>query len=275
MGDLISGLSFAGRGSDLPPARHDLAWTAAEIAALETEIQTRSGVDETLADSLAVVEKAKLEFTEAIASDAAAVIDRLKSGISKVWSTVGNWARNVAAAIYDLNIDRLVAEEARSQNRDQLELLREALVGLQTKKNDLVNSVAVEAIGAGLKAELTESLAAARVALTRLMALHQAVNPPPVDYVPVRRAAVLIDGSHDDVELVVETREVAKSLSVIEAFKTALQRDPLAAAPSFPDLDLSIDPGVAYHDLRSAERRARDADPHFAPKISRKAQTAV
>jgi hypothetical protein len=275
MGDLISGLSFAGRGSDLPPARQDLAWNAAEISAVETEIQTRSGVDETLADSLAVVEKAKLEFTEAIASDAAAVIDRLKSGISKVWSTVGNRARNVAAAIYDSNIDRLVAEEARSQNRDQLERLKEALVGLHNKKQALINTVAVEAIGAGLKAELTENLEAARIALTRLMALHQAVDPPPVDYVPVRRAAVLIDGSHDDVELVVETREVDKSLSIILEFKAALERDALAKAPIFPDLDLSIDENVVFHDLRLSEQRMRAANPHFQSKISRKAQTAV
>ena len=87
----------------------------------------------------------------------------------------------------------------------------------------------------------------------------------------MKRAAVIVaDAVSGDRELVIETREVEKSLAVIEAFKAALHSDPLALAPAFDSLDRSIDEGVIYHDLRPSERRVRDADPKFQPKITQK-----
>ncbi len=142
----------------------------------------------------------------------------------------------------DAHSDRLVAERALAAVVAEREKIQRRAEALNQEKQAAIDAVIVEAIGAGLKAELTESLEAARVALTHLEALHRSVDPAPVDYVGPQRAAIVVDRSlADDVELVVEGREVEKAHALIQEFKAALEHDPLAAAPRFPDLDHSID----------------------------------
>jgi hypothetical protein len=270
-------LSFPPSKDDgLPPKRRELVRCDAELAALGEEDGRLAGFEEQLAADVAKAVGAEAEYERAIAGDAQMLIDRLRQGASGIWGAVGRKARQAGAAMIDTHSDKLVAQRALDAVIREREAIRGGAQELEQRKQALINNVTVEAIGAGFKAELSEALETARIALTRLEALHRAVNPPPVEYIPARRAAITIDASQaDDVELVIEGREVDKSLSLILEFKAALERDALAKAPIFPDLDLSIDENVVFHDLRLSEQRMRAANPHFAPKITRNAQTAV
>ncbi len=114
----------------------------------------------------------------------------------------------------------MVEQRAIEQNGADISALEETRATLEGEQDGLLNAVVVEAIGAGFKAELSDGLENARIALTRAEALDHLVSAPPVDYVARRRAAITVSASRvDDVELVVEGREVAKSLRILQNFK--------------------------------------------------------
>jgi hypothetical protein len=266
----------ASKDENLPPKRKELVRCGAELAGMAEEDGRLAGFEERLQGDIAKAIAAEGEFEAAVKHDAQALLDRLRGGLDGIWGGVGRKARQAAGALIEVHADKSVAQRALDAVIRERGANRGRAQELEQRKQALINNVTVEAIGAGLKAELSEALETARIALTRLEALHRAVNPPPVEYIPARRAAITIDASQaDDVELVIEGREVDKSLSIILEFKAALERDALVKAPGFPDLDYSIDEDVVYHDLRLSEQRARAADPHFAPKITRNARTAV
>ncbi len=266
----------AGPIDGLPPARRDLARCFGEIAGLSAEDKRLEGIEAHLQGDVAKAVAAEAQYDDAIDADASMLIARLRDGLSGLWGSVGGRARRAGAAMIDAHSDKLVAERALAAVIAEREKIQGRAQALEQDKRDLINAVVVESIGAGLKAELAESLETARLALTRLEALRRAVDPAPVDYHPTRRAAIIVDASSaDDTELVVEGREVDKSFGILEGFKASLERDPLAPAPAFPDLDLSMDENVVFHDLRLGEQRERAADPRFLPKVSHKTATAV
>jgi hypothetical protein len=269
MGSLVS--LPPGRDAGLPPGRAKLTRCFAELAGLDAEDKRLEAIESRLRADVDKASAVSTAYQTAIDSDATMLIDRLRNGLSGVRGSVGRRARQAGAAMIDAHSDRLVAQRALDAVTRERGEIQGKIRALDERQRGVINAVVVEAVANGLKAELTAALEAARLALTRLTAIHQAVSEPSPDYRPMRRAAIIVDASEgDDAELVVEGREIAKALSVVEAFKSALRSNPLAAAPDFPDLDLSIDPDVIYSDLRPGERRARDADPAFQPRITHK-----
>jgi hypothetical protein len=265
-------LSFPPSKDDgLPPKRRELVRCDAELAALGEEDGRLASFEDRLRADVARAVAQERAYDEAVRADAQMLVDRLRDGLSAAWGSIGGRARRAGASLLDAHSDLLVGERALAAVLAERETVQSKMLALEERKSALVNAVVVEAVANGLKAELVEALETARLALTRLTAIHQAVNEPSPDYRPMRRAAIIVDASEgDDAEYVVEGREIAKALSVIEAFKTALQSNPMADAPDFPALDESIDQDVIYHDLRPGERRARDADPAFQPRITHK-----
>ena len=237
------------------------------------------GIAADLEGKLAKASDATQAYDEAVAHDATLVIERLRAGLSGAWGAVGGKARRIGETLIASETDRRIAESALAAVR--LEIERNP--GGQGR-----GAGSGEGGGYRRHHRRVRSRPASGPSSPRPSKPHKSrsrgsklFNMPPgtqsAEYRPVKRAAVIVtDAVSGDHELVIETREVAKSLSVIEAFKTALQHDPLAAAPSFPDLDLSIDPDLVYHKFaRVRERRARDADPAFQPKIHTRPGTAV
>ena len=253
MGSLIPFLG-GDRTAGLQPARGRLVKVDGELGGLtDGELPKLRGIAADLEGKLAKASDATQAYDEAVAHDATLVIERLRAGLSGVWGAVGGKARRIGETLIASETDRRIAESALAAVRLEIEQLEAKVEALEVEKAAAIDATIVESIAAGFRAELTEALETAQVALTRLEAVQHATGTQSAEYRPVKRAAVIVtDAVSGDHELVIETREVAKSLSVIEAFKTALQHDPLAAAPIFPDLDLSIDPDFVYHELRAS-----------------------
>ena len=260
-----------GRDANLPPARRALSRLFGELAGLAVEDERQAGFETHLQSDVAKATAVEEGYNEAIDADANLLLQRLRDGLLGALGSIGGRARRAGAEMLGAHSDRLIAERALAAVIAEREKIQRRVEELNQEKQVAIDSVTIEAIGAGLKAELAEALETARIALTRIEAMHRAVDPAPIDYIGSKRAAIVVDRSlADDVELVVEGREVEKAHALIQKFKAALESDPLASAPVFEALDHSIDEGVVFHDLKLSEQRERVFDPRFQPKITQK-----
>ena len=154
MGNLMK---FTGPDNGMPPSRLALLRNRDELRGVIAGLENLRSMQEALVAQVASGAVEQEALTSAVNEDAALRRNRLQRGLA-AWGLIGGGkSQDIAATIVSGQIRRMVEQKALEQTGSDISALEATRVALEGEQDGLLKAVAVEAIGAGLKAELTES----------------------------------------------------------------------------------------------------------------------